>query len=74
MSHPDHPNHQHTYEIGRENIMVGMDHAFDPTDSNTIKPTSLLSNFISDSVTRKQFPNQLKKDDISIDDKELEAI
>ena len=37
MSHPDHPKYKYTYEIGRENIMVGMDAVsfdkFDPTNS-----------------------------------------
>ena len=76
MTNPDHPQYIYTFEIGKENIMVAMDHVsfdkFDPT--NAVKPTSLLSNFISTNVTKNELPKRLSEDEFKIDEGELNAI
>ena len=76
MTNPDHPKYKYTFEVGKENIMVGMDavsfDTFDPT--NSVKPTSLLLNFISTAVTKKELPRQLNNDESSINNEELEAV
>ena len=76
MTHPDYPNYKYTFEVGKENIMVGMDQVsfdtFDPT--NTVIPTSLLSNFISTAAINKDLPRKLTNNDFKIDNDELEAM
>ena len=76
MTNPDHPKYKYTFKVGKENIMVGMDavsfDTFDPT--NTVKPTSLLSDFISAAVINKDLPRKLTTNDFQIDNEELEAI
>ena len=56
--------------------MVGIDvvsfDTFGPT--NSLKPTSLLSNFISSAVTKKVLPRKLTINEFQIDNEELEAI
>ena len=76
MSHSDHSNYKYTYEIGKENIMMGMDaESFDTFDhTNSVKPTSLLSNFISSAVIKKELPRKLIINEFQIDNEELEAI
>ena len=76
MSNPDYPQYVYTFEIGKENIMVAMDQVsfdkFDPT--NSVMPTSLLSNFISNAVTKKELPKKLTSDDLKIKEEELQAL
>ena len=56
--------------------MVALDQvafdSFDPT--NSVMPTSLLSNFISTAVIKKELPKRLTNNDFKIAEEELEAL
>ena len=74
MSHPSHPNNTYKFEIGRENVLTGIDavsfDTWDPTYS--AKPTSVLSTFIGESTCR-QLPQSLSPEDLVFSEQEMLA-
>ena len=76
MKHPDHPSDVYKFEIGRENVLTGIDvvsfDTWDPTRS--AKPTSVLSTLINQNVTKNYpVPNSLSPDELQFSDEEMLA-
>ena len=75
MSHPSHPDDTYKFEVGRENVLTGIDavsfDTWDPTYS--AKPTSVLSTFIRESVLKNKLPQSLSHDDLQFSEEEMLA-
>ena len=76
MKHPEHPTDIYKFEVGRENVLTGIDtvsfDTWDPTRS--AKPTSVLSTFISKNVTNNYpVPTPLSPDELQFSDEEMLA-
>jgi hypothetical protein len=76
MTHHDHPTDVYMFEVGRENVLTGIDavsfDAWDPTYS--AKPTSVLATFTSDSVTKSKMIQSLSSEDLQFSEEEMLAI
>ena len=75
MTHPSTPTGVYRFEVGRENVLTGVDptsfDTWDPTHS--VKPTSVLSTFIQDNVIKNKLPQSLSPEDLQFSEEEMMA-